>query len=61
MLINQVLLEKGQGFGILVSKVAKETNATYTLQEPSEVSTMRMYPFVPMFFLFFVIIIVKLN
>lgn len=33
----QVLREKGQGFGILVSKVPKETSATYSLQEPSEV------------------------
>ncbi|KAL3514099.1 hypothetical protein ACH5RR_026816 [Cinchona calisaya] len=33
----KVLRKKGQGFGILVSKVPKETNASYTLQEPSEV------------------------
>ncbi|KAL0700407.1 hypothetical protein Bca4012_056529 [Brassica carinata] len=33
----KVLREKGQGFGILVSKVPKETSATYSLQEPSEV------------------------
>ncbi|XVE55471.1 hypothetical protein DITRI_Ditri03aG0161300 [Diplodiscus trichospermus] len=33
----KVLRDRGQGFGILVSKVPKETNASYTLQEPSEV------------------------
>ncbi|XP_057529146.1 probable trehalose-phosphate phosphatase J isoform X1 [Amaranthus tricolor] len=33
----KVLRERGQGFGILVSKIAKETNASYYLQEPSEV------------------------
>lgn len=33
----KVLRKKGQGFGILVSKVPKDTNASYTLQEPSEV------------------------
>ncbi|KAF5196201.1 Trehalose-phosphate phosphatase b [Thalictrum thalictroides] len=33
----KVLRNRGQGFGILVSKVAKETKASYTLQEPSEV------------------------
>ncbi|KAG9141856.1 hypothetical protein Leryth_013972 [Lithospermum erythrorhizon] len=33
----KVLRERGQGFGILVSKVPKETNASYSLQEPSEV------------------------
>ncbi|XP_048426855.1 probable trehalose-phosphate phosphatase J isoform X2 [Pyrus x bretschneideri] len=33
----KVLRERGQGFGILVSKVPKETNATYSLQEPAEV------------------------
>ncbi|MBA0823966.1 hypothetical protein Goarm_020658 [Gossypium armourianum] len=32
----KVLRDRGQGFGILVSKVPKETNASYTLQEPSE-------------------------
>lgn len=32
-----VLRARNQGFGILVSKVPKETNASYTLQEPSEV------------------------
>lgn len=31
------LSKRGQGFGILVSRVARETNATYSLQEPSEV------------------------
>ncbi|KAK6938172.1 Trehalose-phosphatase, partial [Dillenia turbinata] len=34
----KVLRNRGQGFGILVSKVPKETNASYTLQEPSEAS-----------------------
>lgn len=33
----KVLHDRGQGFGILVSRVAKETCATYSLQEPSEV------------------------
>ncbi|WOK92160.1 putative trehalose-phosphate phosphatase 6 [Canna indica] len=33
----KVLRERGQGFGILVSKFPKETNATYSLKEPSEV------------------------
>ncbi|XP_059631385.1 probable trehalose-phosphate phosphatase J [Cornus florida] len=33
----KVLSKRGQGFGILVSNVPKETNASYTLQEPSEV------------------------
>lgn len=33
----QVLRDRGQGFGILVSKSPKETNATYSLQEPLEV------------------------
>ncbi|CAN6567801.1 unnamed protein product [Malus baccata var. baccata] len=33
----KVLRERGQGFGILVSKGPKETNATYSLQEPAEV------------------------
>ncbi|KAH7524421.1 probable trehalose-phosphate phosphatase D [Ziziphus jujuba] len=33
----KVLKDRGQGFGILVSKVPKETSATYTLKEPSEV------------------------
>ncbi|XP_010544184.1 PREDICTED: probable trehalose-phosphate phosphatase D [Tarenaya hassleriana] len=33
----KVLRDRGQGFGILVSKVPKETSATYSLQEPSEV------------------------
>ncbi|KAG6648987.1 hypothetical protein CIPAW_07G181700 [Carya illinoinensis] len=33
----KVLRDRGQGFGILVSKVAKKTNAAYSLQEPSEV------------------------
>lgn len=33
----QILRERGQGFGILVSKTPKETTATYSLQEPAEV------------------------
>ncbi|GAB4845060.1 hypothetical protein Ancab_038466 [Ancistrocladus abbreviatus] len=33
----KVLRERNQGFGILVSKFPKETNASYTLQEPYEV------------------------
>ncbi|KAL0461257.1 UNVERIFIED_CONTAM: putative trehalose-phosphate phosphatase J [Sesamum latifolium] len=35
----KVLRERGQGFGILVSKTPKDTNASYSLQEPSEVMT----------------------
>ncbi|XP_010261265.1 PREDICTED: probable trehalose-phosphate phosphatase J [Nelumbo nucifera] len=33
----KVLRDKGLGFGILVSKIPKDTNASYSLQEPSEV------------------------
>ncbi|CAH9071270.1 unnamed protein product [Cuscuta epithymum] len=33
----KVLRERGQGFGILVSKTPKDTHASYSLQEPSEV------------------------
>ncbi|KAL1204224.1 Trehalose-phosphate phosphatase B [Cardamine amara subsp. amara] len=33
----KVLRERGQGFGILVSKVPKDTNASYSLQDPSQV------------------------
>ncbi|XP_050291075.1 probable trehalose-phosphate phosphatase J isoform X2 [Quercus robur] len=33
----KVLRDRGQGFGILVSKFPKETSASYSLQEPSEV------------------------
>ncbi|GFP94754.1 probable trehalose-phosphate phosphatase h [Phtheirospermum japonicum] len=33
----KVLRERGQGFGILVSQTPKDTNASYSLQEPSEV------------------------
>lgn len=33
----KVLRDRGQGFGILVSKAPKETNASYSLQEPLEV------------------------
>ncbi|KAG6473308.1 hypothetical protein ZIOFF_067222 [Zingiber officinale] len=35
---KNVLKDRGQGFGILVSKFPKETDATYSLQEPSEAS-----------------------
>jgi trehalose-6-phosphatase len=35
----KVLRKRGQGIGILVSKHAKETNASYSLQEPAEAST----------------------
>ncbi|KAK4356667.1 hypothetical protein RND71_025638 [Anisodus tanguticus] len=33
----KVLRERDQGFGILVSKIPKDTHASYSLQEPSEV------------------------
>ncbi|KAI3820289.1 hypothetical protein L1987_07833 [Smallanthus sonchifolius] len=33
----RVLKKRGQGFGILVSKIPKETDAIYSLQEPFEV------------------------
>ncbi|WZZ75856.1 hypothetical protein YC2023_087226 [Brassica napus] len=33
----KVLREKKQGFGILVSSVPKESNAFYSLKDPSEV------------------------
>lgn len=33
----KVLRDRGQGFGILVSKSPKDTNASYSLQEPAEV------------------------
>ncbi|KAF4400490.1 hypothetical protein CsatB_023789 [Cannabis sativa] len=33
----KTLRERGQGFGILVSKIPKDTNASYSLQEPTEV------------------------
>lgn len=33
----KVLRERGQGIGILVSKCPKETDATYSLQDPTEV------------------------
>ncbi|KAM0006707.1 putative trehalose-phosphatase [Helianthus debilis subsp. tardiflorus] len=33
----KVLRERGQGFGILVSKIPRDTNASYSLQEPSKV------------------------
>ncbi|CAH8309579.1 unnamed protein product [Eruca vesicaria subsp. sativa] len=34
----KVLRERGQGFGILVSKVPKESNASYSLQDPAQVN-----------------------
>ncbi|KAF8103544.1 hypothetical protein N665_0188s0475 [Sinapis alba] len=34
----KVLRERGHGFGILVSKVPKETNASYSLEDPSQVN-----------------------
>lgn len=36
--ISQVLQQRRQGVGILVSKIPKETNASYSLQEPAEVT-----------------------
>ncbi|XP_027938843.1 probable trehalose-phosphate phosphatase C isoform X2 [Vigna unguiculata] len=33
----KVLRKRGQGIGILVSKIPKETDASYTLQDPTEV------------------------
>ncbi|KGN48762.1 probable trehalose-phosphate phosphatase J [Cucumis sativus] len=33
----KIIRERGQGFGILVSKFPKETSASYSLREPSEV------------------------
>ncbi|KAJ6801796.1 putative trehalose-phosphate phosphatase 6 [Iris pallida] len=39
----KVLRERGQGFGILVSEHPKETNASYTLQEPKEASSATSY------------------
>ncbi|KAL5753509.1 hypothetical protein ACOSP7_021729 [Xanthoceras sorbifolium] len=33
----KILRDRGQGFGILVSKSPKDTNASYSLQEPKEV------------------------
>lgn len=38
-LTEQVLRGMGQGIGILVSKIPKETSASYSLREPSEVET----------------------
>ncbi|MFS8029174.1 putative trehalose-phosphatase [Helianthus anomalus] len=34
----KVLRERGQGFGILVSEIQRDTAASYYLQDPSEVS-----------------------
>lgn len=39
---HQVLRGRGQGIGILVSRVPKETDASYTLQDPPEASP--IYP-----------------
>jgi hypothetical protein len=36
--LNQKLRDRGQGFGILVSKFPKDTTASYSLQEPNEAS-----------------------
>ncbi|XWS33306.1 hypothetical protein CRYUN_Cryun22dG0070200 [Craigia yunnanensis] len=33
----KILRDRGQGFGILVSKLPKDTSASYSLQEPDEV------------------------
>ncbi|CAL9052648.1 unnamed protein product [Musa banksii] len=33
----KVLRDRGQGLGILVTKIAKETNASFSLREPAEV------------------------
>lgn len=42
-MLIKVLRERGQGFGILVSKTPKETNASYSLQEPSEVYNTQLH------------------
>jgi hypothetical protein len=34
----KVLRKRGQGLGILVSKCPKDTNASYSLQDPTEVN-----------------------
>ncbi|KAB5568683.1 hypothetical protein DKX38_002476 [Salix brachista] len=41
----KVLRNRGQGLGILVSKVPKETNASYSLQEPKEASSLTLKTF----------------
>lgn len=33
-----MLRDRGEGFGILVSKFPKDTDASYSLQDPSEAS-----------------------
>lgn len=63
---HQIIKERGQGFGILVSKFPKETSASYSLREPSEASTIRrpqiIYAkFVHAFVLFFRNIILILH
>ncbi|PKA49078.1 putative trehalose-phosphate phosphatase 6 [Apostasia shenzhenica] len=39
----KVLRDRRQGIGILVSKFPKETNATYTLKDPSEARTLTFF------------------
>lgn len=46
--LNQVLRDRGHGVGIVVSKVPKETSASYSLQEPSEVYILSNYQHVHM-------------
>ncbi|KAL2339893.1 hypothetical protein Fmac_007833 [Flemingia macrophylla] len=41
----KVLRSRGQGIGILVSRVPKETDASYTLQDPSEASPLYDHKF----------------
>jgi len=41
--LSQVLRSRGQGIGILVSRVAKETDASYSLQDPSEASPINIF------------------
>ena len=36
-----MLRERGQGFGILVSKFPKDTSASYSLQEPTQASSIQ--------------------
>jgi hypothetical protein len=40
-----VLRERGQGIGILVSKCPRETDASYSLQDPTEVSIYYIYTY----------------
>ncbi|XP_059593671.1 probable trehalose-phosphate phosphatase J isoform X1 [Vitis vinifera] len=39
----KILRDRGQGFGILVSKIPKDTSASYSLQEPLEARTLSYY------------------